>query len=132
MANDGQNPYPDGDTWLTDGYGDFVRHYVRAMAALPYLSPSDEDHLLRSTSVVKSITYGSGTISYETFDNEATEKFRVTTFTPATVTANAVPLTRYYNVSDLDTYEGWTYNADGGLNTELRVHHTSSGVIEVG
>ena len=27
--------YPRTDIWMTDGYGDYVRHYIRAMAAAP-------------------------------------------------------------------------------------------------
>ena len=36
---DGKNRYPNDDIWLTDGYGDYVRHYLRAMASFPELAP---------------------------------------------------------------------------------------------
>ena len=51
VDNDGKNRYPNDENWLTDGYGDYVRHFLRAMAAMPELAPSDEEHILSSTSV---------------------------------------------------------------------------------
>lgn len=131
VNTDGENTYPNGETWLTDGYGDYVRHFIRAMASLPYLSPSDEDHLLRSSSIVNTITYGTGTISYQTFDASSREKLRVTTFTPASVTAGGVALPHRYKVSDLDSLDGWSFDAEGGLNTELNIRHSNSGVVVI-
>ena len=52
VDNDGKNRYPNDENWLTDGYGDYVRHFLRAMAAMPELAPSDEEHILSSTSVI--------------------------------------------------------------------------------
>ncbi len=37
VNDDGRNRYPNDENWLTDGYGDYVRHYLRAMAADPAL-----------------------------------------------------------------------------------------------
>ncbi|MEO5999574.1 MAG: hypothetical protein ABIN89_22455 [Chitinophagaceae bacterium] len=54
---DGKNRYPQDENWLTDGYGDYVRHYLRAMAALPELAITDEDHILSSTSVIQQADY---------------------------------------------------------------------------
>ena len=55
---DGKNQYPRDDNWLTDGYGDFVRHFIRAMASDPELAPGNQEHLLRTSSVIRSIEYG--------------------------------------------------------------------------
>ena len=52
---DGKNKYPGDDIWLTDGYGDYVRHYLRAMASSPDLAPDGQNHLLRSSSVIQAI-----------------------------------------------------------------------------
>ncbi len=60
---DGKNRYPKNDIWLTGGYGDYVRHYLRAMAAAPELAPAG-NHLLRSSSVVTAIQYGEQDIRY--------------------------------------------------------------------
>jgi hypothetical protein len=54
---DGKNRYMQDENWLTDGYGDFVRHYLRSMAAMPELAPANQDHLLSTTSVIQHIFY---------------------------------------------------------------------------
>ena len=53
VNNDGRNRYPNDANWLTDGYGDYIRHFLGAMAAVPELAPSDEGHILCSTSVIQ-------------------------------------------------------------------------------
>jgi hypothetical protein len=35
VDNDGKNRYPQDEVWMTDGYGDYIRHYLRAMAYSP-------------------------------------------------------------------------------------------------
>lgn len=88
MVNyDGANKYYHDDIWLTDGFGDYVRHYLRAMAALPTLAPPNENHLLRSSSIISSIQYGTISIKYKTFDNQSVEKFRLVK-KPATIKVN--------------------------------------------
>jgi hypothetical protein len=77
VASDGRNRYIRDDIWLTDGYGDYVRHYLRAMAAMPDLAPAGENHLLGSSSVVTSIIYSPGSVEYTTFDKESTEMLRL-------------------------------------------------------
>jgi len=57
VDDDGKNRYPNDANWLTDGYGDYVRHFLRAMAAVPKLAPSDEEHILSSTSVIEEADY---------------------------------------------------------------------------
>ncbi len=87
---DGMTQYPRDDIWLTDGYGDFVRHYLRAMASDPELAPNDQNHLLRTTSVIRSISYGSKEIRYEKADGESDELFKLGVGTPARVTGGTV------------------------------------------
>jgi hypothetical protein len=77
VNDDGKNRYPNDDIWLTDGYGDYVRHYLRAMAVLPELAPEDQNHLLRTTSVIQEIEYGTGRISYRKFDAVSRESFKI-------------------------------------------------------
>ncbi|HOW41374.1 MAG TPA: hypothetical protein PL123_12585 [Bacteroidales bacterium] len=67
VAPDGRNRYIRDDIWLTDGYGDYVRHYLRAMAVRPDLAPA-ENHLLSSSSVVKSVSYEKNMIVFKTWD----------------------------------------------------------------
>ena len=68
VDGDGRNQYPRDDVWLTDGYGDYVRHYLRAMEASPDLAPDDQNHLLGTTSVIQSIEYTPDRITYTKFD----------------------------------------------------------------
>jgi len=82
---DGANRFPQDDIWLTDGYGDYVRHYLRAMASAPELAPDDQDHLLRTTSVVQSIVYGPGKITYVKYDAASSELFKLGRSTPQSV-----------------------------------------------
>jgi hypothetical protein len=56
VDHDGKNFYPTNAVWLTDGYGDYVRHYLRAMAALPMLAPPG-NHLLATTSTIIEVVY---------------------------------------------------------------------------
>lgn len=57
VDDDGKNRYPQDEIWLTDGYGDYVRHYLRAFTAMPSLAPDNEDHLLSTTSVIQYAEY---------------------------------------------------------------------------
>lgn len=57
VDHDGRNRYPRDEIWMSDGYGDYVRHYLRAMAAWPELAPAGQTHLLSSTSVVQEVGY---------------------------------------------------------------------------
>lgn len=72
--------------WLTDGYGDYVRHYLRAMASLPSLAPENQNHLLRTTSVIRSITYSADAIRYEKFDAVSTERLKLGAWAPRSAT----------------------------------------------
>jgi hypothetical protein len=89
VDDDGKNMYPatsrtnagkpraGGGHWLTDGYGDYVRHYLRAMASYPALAPEDQNHLLRTSSVIRNISYDPNGIRYEKFDDASTERFKL-------------------------------------------------------
>lgn len=83
-ANAGK-PRTGGGHWLTDGYGDYVRHYLRAMASLPALAPEQQNHLLRTTSVIRGISYGADAIRYEKFDAASSERFKLGEWTPRSI-----------------------------------------------
>jgi hypothetical protein len=74
---DGKNRYPRDDVWMTDGYGDYVRHYLRAMASAPQLAPDSKNKFLSSSTIVQKITYSSDKIDYQTFDAPSVEHFRL-------------------------------------------------------
>ena len=86
---DGKNRYPRDDIWLTDGYGDYVRHYLRAMAAAPELAPNDQNHFLRTSSVVQSIDYAPERIAYTKFDAASMELFKLGAARPQSVSGGA-------------------------------------------
>jgi hypothetical protein len=85
VDTDGKNRYPRDDIWLTDGYGDYVRHYLRAMAAQPELAPDDQNHLLRTSSTIQSISYGTDKITYTKFDARSNERLKMGAWAPAHV-----------------------------------------------
>ena len=85
VAEDGRNRYYRDDVWLTDGYGDYVRHYLRSMAAAPDLAPPDQNHLLRTTSVIRSVDYGDDAITYEKWDADSRERLKLGAWEPGEV-----------------------------------------------
>jgi hypothetical protein len=130
VGDQGNNCYPYDMVWLTDGYGDYVRHYLRAMAAAPELAPKGQNHLLRSSSVIKSITYMPDSVSYATFDDASQELLRIA-FTPTRVTAGGKRLIRLESAADLNRQEGYTFNAPGDVPGVLRIRHDAAGNVEV-
>jgi hypothetical protein len=86
VDTDGKNRYIRDDNWLTDGYGDYVRHYLRAMASAPELAPEDQNHLLRTSSVIQSVQYGVDTITYTKFDAGSREEFKLGAWNPKSAT----------------------------------------------
>jgi hypothetical protein len=90
----GKNCFPQDEPWLTDGYGDYVRHFLRAMDAIPSLTPPGEDHIISSTSVIQQADYKGNfdkfiylnfenvdsnkvKLFYRTFDTSGTEKIKL-------------------------------------------------------
>jgi hypothetical protein len=90
VDTDGKNRYYLDDVWLTDGYGDYVRHYLRAMDASPDLAPPHQNHLLRTSSVIQSIAYGEDAIVYTKFDAVSTERLKLDAWTAGTVTGGTL------------------------------------------
>lgn len=121
VASDGRNRYIRDDIWLTDGYGDYVRHYLRAMTAMPELAPADKNRFLGSTSVVTSIKYAPDSIVYSTYDS-ATDVLRLKK-KPLKVTSDGLELKES---GDADS-EGfiWKDLSSGGV---MQVKHNGKRV----
>jgi hypothetical protein len=122
---DGKNRYIRNDVWLTDGYGDYLRHYIRAMAALPELAPSYKNKLLQSSSVITNIEYTPDNIAYKTYDKASIELLRLTTKPDKILSAGeALPQ------ADQLSGDSWTWTplATGGV---LRINHTHSNEISI-
>ncbi|MBP1668312.1 MAG: hypothetical protein H6Q21_678 [Bacteroidetes bacterium] len=125
VANDGRNRYIRDDIWLTDGYGDYVRHYIRAMAAMPELAPKGSDHVLRSSSTICEISYTPSKITYRTYDDASEETFRLVS-KPERVGVNDSELAE----TDDMAAEGWMWQPldEGGI---LTIKHADGNKIEV-
>jgi hypothetical protein len=125
VDSEGKNFYPTNAIWMTDGYGDYVRHYLRAMAAAPQLAPDHADHLLRTSTVVKKIRYIPERITYSKFDNDSKEIFRLRK-KPSDVLVNGVRLTEV----DDDDLQGWTWQtlSTGGI---FKINQTKGDRIEI-
>jgi hypothetical protein len=117
VADDGRNRYIRDDIWLTDGYGDYVRHYLRAMAAMPELAPSDKNRFLGTTSLVTFINYRPEAISYSTF-NSASDVLRLTRM-PERITCDGIEL-KEFSGGSIEGYK-WRPLSTGG---ELKITHT--------
>lgn len=141
MVNkDGRNCYPWDEVWLTDGYGDYIRHYLRAMAADPMLAPDNQNHVLWSTSVICQVNYApdinkflvpnvpfnlakDALIYYETFENESIETIRMTS-KPSKVLLNGKEI----HENQLQTAEGWHWKL-AGKGGVLKVDHKNGNKI---
>ncbi|MFY9152357.1 MAG: hypothetical protein WAO52_10100 [Prolixibacteraceae bacterium] len=125
VDNDGKNRFPRDDIWLTDGYGDYIRHYIRAMASAPQLAPENADHLLRTSSTVCKIVYQPAQIIYNTFDNTSNEVFRLCS-KPKSLKVNGNLLKE---VNDNNS-EGWIWQSldNGGI---LRINHSKGNEIAI-
>jgi hypothetical protein len=106
--------------WFTDGYGDFLRHYVNGMAAVPEWAPPHQDHLLRSTSIVQDVSYAKNKVGYRTFDKEGIEVLRLG-FAPRKVIAGKSLQLR----TDLEA-DGYTLNQAGGGDVIVRIRRTGA------
>ena len=125
VDNDGKNFYPTNDVWMTDGYGDYVRHYLRAMAAAPQLAPENKDHMLRTSSVIKKIAYDPSHIIYSIFDSASNEIFRLTS-KPKEIKINGASLEEVTHANS----EGWTWQTlnKGGI---LKIKQTKGNQVEI-
>jgi hypothetical protein len=115
---------PNEGWWFSDGYGDYIRHFLAAMAAAPDWAPRTEDHLLRSTSVVSQVEYTPGRVRWTTFDGAATEMLRLT-FRPARVLSGGTLLSKRQTLDAAGYTE--TPLATGGYLVHVR--HASRGVV---
>jgi hypothetical protein len=142
VDRDGKNCYPRDEVWLTDGYGDYIRHYLNAMAAMPELAPANSNHILHSTSVVAQADYApnfnkrlvpevkadeqnSVAIFYRTYDAAATETIRMTS-KPVKITVSDKAI----NEANSLTNDGWMWQplSKGGV---LKIRHTGGTIVKV-
>lgn len=77
---DGKNKFPGDEPWLTDGYGDYVRHYLRAMDAAPSLTPPHQDHIISSTAIIQQADYEGFLKKYFGLNFEGVDSSKVVLF----------------------------------------------------
>jgi hypothetical protein len=114
--------------WFSDGYGDYMRHFLRGLASVPEWAPANADHLLRSTSVIRSIHYDDGEIRYTTFDKSSRELFRLRLM-PTSVRAGTTPLSCVKNLSGVR--QGYTVEPVSGGGFVVRIQHQRSRDITI-
>jgi acetyl esterase/lipase len=83
---------PQNTYWFSDGYADYLRSFNWAMASLPELAPKRQNHLLGSSTVVRSVSYARNRVEYTTFSRAATEVLRLR-FRPAAVAGGSFTMT---------------------------------------
>jgi hypothetical protein len=109
--------------WWSDGYGDYIRHFMEGIAAIPDWVSADEDHLLKSTSVIQEISYKSSEISYQIFDTSSTDVLRMTR-KPEKILVNEHELSLSEQL-DENTWT-WTPAEQGGV---LRIRHALGNTV---
>jgi hypothetical protein len=109
--------------WFTDGYGDYIRHFMTAFGAVPEWSPFNQTHLLRSSSIVKNISYKTNSINYTTYDANAIEVLHIN-FNPGSVFADGVALQQRSDLSQ----PGWTLDL---ATKTLRIYHNNGTQISI-
>ena len=112
--------------WFEDGYADAGRSFMWALGAVPDWAPKGEDHLLRSSSVIQKVAYGSEAIEYRTFQAAGTEVFRLT-FRPVQVTAGDAVLPLRANP------DGASYEVEPLPSGDyvVRIHRANSNRIRI-
>jgi hypothetical protein len=86
-------PNPAEGYWYTDGYGDYIRHFMAGIGSVPEWAPPNENHLVRSSSVVTSVTLTASSLAYTTFDATADDVLRLAA-APSAITVAGTPLVR--------------------------------------
>ena len=120
LSRDAHAPFSN-QWWFTDEFSDGPRRMMDAFWAVPEWAPADESHLLGSLSVVTRIAYGSGAVTYSTFDADSTDVLRLD-FVPDSVRVGGKAISQR---KDLDS-EGYTLD-----DHVLRIRHTTSRDVDI-
>ncbi len=78
------------EIWFSDGYTDYIRHFMEGLAAIPEWVPVG-NHLLKSSSTVQKIKYEATKISFTTYDNQSEVVLRLAS-KPKSVSVSGVQL----------------------------------------
>jgi hypothetical protein len=121
----GPDPHISFESWFSDGYGDYIRHFLAGLGAYPPWAMGTGNHLLRSTSVIQNVNYASNQVNYQTYDPAAQEVL-ILDFVPASVVSTsgeALPRRRGLSAP------GWELVDNGAGSYTVRVlHHDSNNI----
>ena len=122
LSHDAHAPFSN-QWWFTDEFADGPRRMMDAFWAVPEWAPSNESHLLGSSSVVTKMAYGTGSVTYSTFDTRSMDLLRLD-FAPARVMVGGHRVARRHDLCS----EGYTFDDKTRV---LHIFHTSSGDVDV-
>jgi hypothetical protein len=114
--------------WFSDGYGDYMRHFLRGMASVLQWAPPNENHLLRSSSIVRSIKYEAGKIVYKTFDTESKELFKLAQ-SPLKIIVGDKELKTAKDIERSN--DCYSVQAVTGGGFEVRIRHSRPGEVTI-
>jgi hypothetical protein len=63
--------------WNSDCYFDYLPHFLEGMAAWPEIIPEGTVHIFSSTSMLKDVEYGPGSVRYTALDADGTEQIKL-------------------------------------------------------
>ncbi len=109
--------------WFTDEFADGPRRLMDGLWAVPEWAPSDESHLLGSSSVVTKMSYARGSVTYSTFDPSSIEVLRLN-FHPDSVMEGG------HNLSQRADLKEEGYVLDEAKNI-LQIRHDQSREISI-
>ncbi len=114
-----------GEIWFSDGYTDYIRHFMEGIAAIPEWAPAGENHLLKSSSVIQKIEYSTKQIDFTTFDISSSAVLRLKK-KPVAVKVNGRIIKETKNNAD----EGfsWTALPVGGV---LKLNHNTGNKVSI-
>ncbi|MDD4116455.1 MAG: hypothetical protein PHG27_12865 [Massilibacteroides sp.] len=112
--------------WFSDGYGDYIKHYINGLAAIPEWAPAGENHLLNSSGIVQTINYDVKKITYRTFQTTSTEIFRLKS-QPKQIMIDGKTLQRDDRLAGEECWS-WEKLKTGGV---LRIKHAEGRNIEI-
>jgi hypothetical protein len=111
-------------SWFSDGYGDYIRHFMEGIAAVPEWSPADENHLLKSSTAIREIHYESDNISYITYDATSQEVLRLAK-KPKKIMVDSERLSEN---SKKENFYQWTDLNKGGI---LRINTATGNKVDI-
>lgn len=112
------------EIWFSDGYVDYIRHFMEGLAAVPEWVPVG-NHLLKSSSTVQKITYKAKKIAFTTYDSHSEVVLRMET-KPLSVNVAGKVLKEQVNSGG----EGYVWKSldKGGV---LKLNYSGGNEVEV-